>query len=133
MPDPYEPLSGSRETSASRTVIIRDLIFFQIKLWLDGIKDIVLSPLSIIGAGIDILSGRSGQKSLFYKVMRLGERFDLWLNLYGPAREAATHPDGLLARRGVRSRDLIEQIDRASDTDRNALDEHTSSPPSRTT
>jgi hypothetical protein len=120
------------ETSARRAVIVRDLVFFQVKLWLDGIKDIVLSPLSIAGAAIDLLFDQSGADSLFYRVMRYGERFDLWLNLYGPAREAAHHPDGLLSRRGLRGKDMIEQIDRASPAPDHALTNGEPRPPSPT-
>lgn len=94
-----------------RSVILRDLLFFQIKLWMDGLKDLVLSPLSIAGAAIDILFGVTGESSWFYRVMRLGERFDLWLNLYGPAQNAASDPDGLLNRQGLRGGDMIRHVD----------------------
>ena len=94
-----------------RNVLLRDLLLFQMKLWMDGLKDIVLSPLSIIACIVDVLFRRSGQRSLFYGVMRLGERFDLWLNLYGPATRADTSPDGLLGRNGLRGRDMADMVD----------------------
>lgn len=102
-----------------RGVLLRDLLLFQMKLWLDGLKDIVLSPLSIAACAIDVLFRRSGQRSLFYGVMRLGERFDLWLNLYGPATRADAHPDGLLHRNALRGRDMADMVD--ADSRRSAL------------
>lgn len=94
-----------------RTVILRDLLLFQMKLWLDGLKDIFLSPLSIAACVIDLFFRRSGQKSLLYGVMRLGERFDLWLNLYGAAAGADAHRDGLLRRDAIRGQDIADMID----------------------
>lgn len=94
-----------------RTVILRDLLLFQMKLWLDGLKDIFLSPLSIAACVVDLFFRRSGQKSFLYGVMRLGERFDLWLNLYGAASGADAHRDGLLRRDAIRGRDIADMID----------------------
>lgn len=102
-----------------RGVLLRDLFLFQMKLWLDGLKDIVLSPLSIAACAVDILFRRSGQRSLFYGVMRLGERFDLWLNLYSPAMRADAHPDGLLHRDRRWGRDVGDMVD--SDTQQTKL------------
>jgi len=108
--------SDARSPSADnpRSVVLRDLLLFQMKLWLDGLKDIVLSPLSIVACVLDVLFRRTDQSSLFYGVMRLGERFDLWLNLYAPAKRADASPDGLLDRESLRSRTLLDQIDRES-------------------
>ena len=101
----------SGQPNNPRGVILRDLFLFQMKLWMDGLKDIVLSPLSIVACVLDVLFRRSEQRSLFYGVMRLGERFDLWLNLHGPATRADTSPDGLLGRNGLRRRDMADMVD----------------------
>lgn len=78
-----------------KSVLIRDLLIFHLKLWLDGLKDIVLAPISI-GAGVlDILMGPSKGKYRLYWVLRLGERFDLWLNLFGAAKVAESSGEGL--------------------------------------
>ena len=77
----------------SRWVIIRDLAIFQIKLFLDGLKDIVLAPASLIAAALGILFGGKRRGRLFYLVLRIGERFDLWLNLFGASERADV--DGL--------------------------------------
>lgn len=76
--------------------ILRDLAIFQVKLLLDGLKDIVLAPLSAVAALADVLRpGNDGGKR-FYAVIRMGERFDRWLNLYGAAEKAGESEDGLL-------------------------------------
>ena len=76
-------------------VLLRDLFLFHVKLALDGMKDIVLIWLSVGAVIGDLLIGGSRRGQLFYSVMRLGERLDLWLNVYGPAHAAGSNPDGL--------------------------------------
>lgn len=80
----------------SRRVLLRDLFLFQIKLWLDGLKDVVLSPLSFAAAAFGVVFRRP---ALFYKVMRTGEEFDAWLNLYGATRGAEHRKEGLFGGR----------------------------------
>jgi len=84
-------------TTPPHQVIIRDLLIFQVKLWLDGLKDIVLSPVSIGAATLDLLLGPTRRGPRLYTVLRIGERFDLWLNLFGGADSARRSPDGLFA------------------------------------
>jgi hypothetical protein len=79
----------------SKWVIIRDLAIFQVKLALDGIKDVVLMPLSVVAAGMDLLFPGSTPGRRFYFILRLGERYDGWLNLFGAARDADARRDGL--------------------------------------
>lgn len=68
---------------ASRSVMLRDLAIFIIKLGLDGLKDLILIQLALGAALLDLVSGGGKRERLFYSVLRLSERFDLWLNLNG--------------------------------------------------
>lgn len=79
----------------TRWVILRDLVIFQIKLVLDGAKDIILSPLAIGAAAIDLFfpGARPGRR--FYAVMRMGEGYDRWLSLFAAAHKADALDDGL--------------------------------------
>ena len=107
MNTPNEP------ASLPKHVLIRDLVILQLKLWMDGVKDIVLSPLSI-GAGVlDILFGPSPEGHRLYKVMALGERFDLWLNLFDATGRAETSGEGLFG--GSRAGDdtLLGRVEKA--------------------
>jgi hypothetical protein len=78
-----------------RGVIIRDLVIFQIKLLLDGLKDIVVSPIAIGAAALDVLAPTARRGERFYTVMQAGERFDHWLNLFGASAKAKEHEEGL--------------------------------------
>ena len=81
----------------TRGVLVRDAIIFMIKLWLDGLKDIVLTAGAIVALIFDLVITRGRRRFLFYKVVRAGERFDLWLNLYGAAEAGARSEEGLFA------------------------------------
>jgi hypothetical protein len=82
-------------TGKTRWVILRDLVIFQIKLMLDGAKDVVLAPLSICAAVLDLFFPGSRPGRRFYAVMRLGEKYDRWLSLFAAAYKADALSDGL--------------------------------------
>jgi hypothetical protein len=100
-----------RKVSQDRGVIIRDLIIFQIKLLLDGLKDIVLSPLSIIAAGLDIVSPTGQRGKRLYAVLTLGERFDRWLNHFNVSERAAAHEQGLFGASRAGANTLLGRLE----------------------
>jgi hypothetical protein len=81
--------------SHSRIVLVRDLAIFQVKLVLDGMKDIVLMPVTIGAAAIDIIFPGARPGHRFYAIMSLGERFDRWLHLFSASERADASKDGL--------------------------------------
>ncbi len=69
-------------TVEDRGVTLRDFIIFQVKLYLDGGKDLVVSVVSAVAMLLDLIAGRGRRPRLFYSVMRGSKRFDRWLNLH---------------------------------------------------
>jgi hypothetical protein len=69
----------------SRWQIARDVSMFQLKLFLDGLKDILLAPLSLIAALWGIIGMSRQSRRALYTVMRMGKGFDDWVDLYGRA------------------------------------------------
>ena len=67
----------------SRTKVVRDTIVFQVKLAGDGIRDVILSPVSIIAAIAGILFYPSKPDHYLKKLMHFGHKTDRWLNLFG--------------------------------------------------
>jgi hypothetical protein len=97
------------QVGASRWVIVRDLALFQLKLFLDGVIDVTLAPLSIAAAIVEILFGGENRGRLFYAILRFGEKADLWLNLYGASRGADA--DGLFGGSKAGSDTLLGEIE----------------------
>lgn len=64
-----------------RRVLARQLVVFQIKLAVDGVKDIVLAPLGLV-AGLFGLLLSNDRQGPFRAVLRLGRSFDDYIDLY---------------------------------------------------
>lgn len=97
----------------SKAVLIRDLVIFQVKLVMDGAKDIVLSPLSFVAALLDILAPGTRPGHRFYGIMMVGEQFDRWLNLFGAASTASAERDGLFGASRAGSPTMLGQLEEA--------------------
>lgn len=97
---------------ATRGVLIRDAVIFWLKLAIDGFKDVFLIQFSVVAFLLDIpFGGRRGR--LFYKVMRLGERIDLWLNLHGALTQGEGTGDGLFGGSRAGSPTLVGKLEEA--------------------
>lgn len=71
---------GSEPISTGRA--LRHLIVFQFKLALDALRDLLLSPLSIVVFVLDALLRPPENDSLYFKLMALGRRSDRLINLF---------------------------------------------------
>ena len=78
---------------------------------IDGLKDGAVFTMSIVAFTVDLVFGRHGRRRFFYKVMRVSEKFDLWLNLHGAAEEADTDADGLFGASEAGSDTMLGQIE----------------------
>jgi hypothetical protein len=79
-----------KEPDIARWDLIRGMLIFQAKLAIDAIRDLFLSPVSIVCGLADILIGNPLSKSYFHKLMSLGQKTDTWLNLFGKHNKDAT-------------------------------------------
>lgn len=88
---------GSSETPArevpDRWEFLRDVLVFQLKLFLDAVRDLLLSPVSIIAGVIDLISGDEPPGRYFYRLLAFGGRTETWINLFG-IRGRAEAPGG---------------------------------------
>ncbi len=98
---------------ATRSVTLRDFLIFQLKLWLDGFKDVAVIGLSAGAMVLDLIAGRGRRPRLFYSVVRLSERFDLWLNLNGAMERLDTGDveDGLFGASTAGDDTLLGQLE----------------------
>lgn len=78
-----------------RRIVLRDFLIFEIKLLLDGFKGAVISVLAVPAIALDLIHPGARPGHRFYGVMRLGDRLDRWLSLYGIADAAEADPDGM--------------------------------------
>ncbi len=75
-----------------RIELIRDAAVLQMKLLVDGLRDAVLIPVSLVAALIGVLRGGEDCGREFRGVIKLGRRSERWINLFGHQRPLSTHP-----------------------------------------
>lgn len=143
------PSEPQQQGQADRWTLIRDVAVFQFKLMVDGLRDLILVPASLFAGLVSLVGGQAGQDSPFYELLRLGQRSEHWINLFGAAaprsgndRADEARPDGdmdqALAKvegfivreyqSGGLTRQAKERLDRALD----ALEQKGKTPPGPT-
>ena len=68
--------------------VIRDVLEFQFKLVVDGLKDLTLAQVALGAALLDFLRRDGSPGRRFYGIVRLSDRFDQWLDLHAAAARA---------------------------------------------
>lgn len=66
----------------NRMRLIRDIATLQVKLLVDGFRDLMLVPASLVLGLISLLGGGKSDDS-FYELLRMGKRSEKWINLFG--------------------------------------------------
>ena len=79
-----------------RWTLIRDIGVLQVKLIVDGLRDIILVPASLVAGIISIASSKDGKLGLqFYHLLAWGKQTEVWINLFGAVNnspEEIEHP-----------------------------------------
>ncbi|HKJ02751.1 MAG TPA: hypothetical protein VJ997_09860 [Longimicrobiales bacterium] len=101
-------------TMATRSVTFRDFMIFQLKLWLDGLKDVAVIAVSSGAVLLDFIAGGGRRPRLFYSVLRASERFDNWLGLHDAMDrlDNGETDDGLFGASEAGSDTLLGQIEK---------------------
>lgn len=83
---------------SKRWQLVRENIKFQIKLAIDALRDVLLSPVAIGCAVIDFIVGNGPDKGYFHRLMKLGHSTDRWLNLFGDSDNLSKQPSVEIAK-----------------------------------
>jgi hypothetical protein len=77
------PLStSSRPNRNERWKFLRDVVVFQLKMFLDNVRDFALMPVSLGAAVIDLIYRGKREGALFYKVLRWGSHSEAVIDVY---------------------------------------------------
>ncbi|MFB3063082.1 MAG: hypothetical protein ACE1ZL_00145 [Gammaproteobacteria bacterium] len=104
--------SDNNDIERSRSDLARDAFLLQGKLLIDGLRDLVLVPVSIVAALIDLASGEKPAGRRFYSVVQLGRRSEHWINLFGAADRSPHENRWDHGEQSVRLDDLVEQVEK---------------------
>jgi hypothetical protein len=75
-----------------RIELIRKTAVLQIKLLVDGLRDAILIPLSLVAALIGVMRGGTDCDREFRRVIKLGRRSERWIDLFGHQRPLGKNP-----------------------------------------
>lgn len=78
----------SVSSSNKRIELIRNSVVFQLKLMVDGFRDLVLLPISLVATLAGLLRGGEEPEREFNRVLNLGRDTERWINLFGRSDEA---------------------------------------------
>jgi hypothetical protein len=80
--------------------LLRDVARFQLKLWMEAARDLVLIPVSLAAAAIDLVFAKQSPPRLFREIIKLGRRSDDWIDLWGTvdADKKVENVDAVMAR-----------------------------------
>jgi hypothetical protein len=139
---------ATRDARELRWRLLRDLGSFVLKVGLEAIRDLVLIPLALLAGLAGLVLSPADPARFFRDVLRLGARFDDFLDLFGAAARNEPLParatrvddlvDGIEAvlrdqhQKGGVTAAAKDAIDRALDAVADALQERPGPPPSRT-
>ncbi len=67
----------------NRGELVKNAVVFQLKLLADGLRDLVLMPVSIVAALVGLLRGEDHPEKEFESVLEWGRQSERWINLFG--------------------------------------------------
>ena len=91
MQEESQPPSDDRQSG--RWTLIRDIGVLQLKLIVDGLRDLVLVPISLVAGVVSLAKSGRGGGTEFYDLLRLGRKSERWINLFGAADNSPSAED----------------------------------------
>lgn len=90
--------------------MVRDVIVLQFKLAVDGLRDFLLIPASLVAGLISLAGSRDGKPGPeFYRLLGWGKRTEEWIDLFGAHRHST---EALPGDEGFRDMNIDEIVDR---------------------
>ena len=79
-------LPNTQKTTDERWQFWRDVLVFQLKMFIGNLRDFALMPVSLGAALIDLVSKGEREGSLFYRVLGWGAHSEEVLDAYSPIK-----------------------------------------------
>ena len=92
--------------------LIRDLAVLQVKLIVDGFRDVVLLPASLIAALLSLGRSENGVPGpQFYRLLAVGKQSEHWINLFGALENAPDDIDKSRAFGDTGIDDIVSKVE----------------------
>ena len=87
-----KPLPENEPEQPALWTLVRDAAVLQFKLVVDGLRDLLLVPASLVAAVISVAKTSNGQPGdEFYRLVSVGKQSEQWINLFGALKNAPPH------------------------------------------
>ncbi len=87
-----DPLPVDEPEQPPVWTLIRDVAVLQFKLIVDGFRDLLLVPASLVAGIISLSKTTDGQPGdEFYRLVSVGKQSERWINLFGALKNAPDH------------------------------------------
>ncbi|MDH3803951.1 MAG: hypothetical protein OEU90_00620 [Gammaproteobacteria bacterium] len=84
-----EMLPEGENSQPPRWTLIRDVAVLQVKLIVDGARDLILVPASLIAGIVSLAKTKDGKPgNEFYTLVGVGKQSERWINLFGAYKNA---------------------------------------------
>jgi hypothetical protein len=77
--------NDERSPMPDRKTLVRDVLVLQLKLVVDGFRDLILVPISLAFGIVSLVKMGGGGGMEFYELLRKGRHSERWINLFGAA------------------------------------------------
>ena len=74
----------------SRGGLVWQVFLLQLKLVVDGVRDLVLVPISLFAGLLGLVIGGDHPEKYFKKVLTFGRQTEIWINLFGQRKHGGT-------------------------------------------
>jgi len=82
-------LPETNDNRSDHWSLIRDILVLQAKLLVDGFRDLVLIPASLITGVVSLVRTKDGKPGPeFYTLVEVGQQSERWINLFGAMENA---------------------------------------------
>lgn len=89
MKPPMTLQSDNNTHYPSTWTLIRDVAVLQVKLLVDGARDLLLVPATLIAGFVSLATSRDGKPGpQFYRLVGIGKQSERWINLFGAFENA---------------------------------------------
>jgi len=79
-----ESTRNAKRPAPGRWTLIRDVAVLQVKLVVDGLRDLILVPTSLVAGVWSLIDGDDGKPGdHFYRLLSLGKQSERWISLFG--------------------------------------------------
>jgi hypothetical protein len=92
--------------------LVRDIAVLQAKLVVDGLRDLVLVPTSLIVGLVSLFSGEGGRPGAqFYQLLGIGKHSEQWIDLFGALKNAPADVTHIEPFPDARMDDLVGRLE----------------------